>query len=54
MVYSPSITGAGAAPFITTIGLYNSANDLMAVAKLARPLKKITGIPMTFKVQIDI
>ena len=54
MVYSPSITGAGAAPFITTIGLYNSTNDLMALAKLARPLKKITGIPMTFKVQIDI
>ena len=52
--YSPSITAAGATPFITAVGLYNDTNDLMAVAKLARPLKKITGIPMTFKVQIDI
>ena len=52
--YAPSITGAGATPYITAVGLYNNANDLMAVAKLARPLKKITGIPMTFKVQIDI
>ena len=33
---------------------HNNTNDLMAVAKLSRPLKKITGIPMTFKVQIDI
>ena len=54
MRYTPSITGAGSAPFITTIGLYDNNNDLMALAKLARPLKKITGIPMTFKVQIDI
>ena len=52
--YSPSITGAGATPYITAVGLYNNSNDLMAVAKLARPLKKITGLPMTFKVQIDI
>ena len=52
--YSPSITGAGATPYITAVGLYNNNSDLMAVAKLARPLKKITGLPMTFKVQIDI
>ena len=52
--YGPSITGAAATPFITAVGLYNNTNDLMAVAKLSRPLKKITGIPMTFKVQIDI
>ena len=52
--YGPSITGAGATPYITAVGLYNNTNDLLAVAKLARPLKKITGLPMTFKVQIDI
>ena len=54
MQYTPSITGAGAGPFITTVGLYNNSNDLMAVAKLARPLKKPTDLPITFKVQIDI
>ena len=52
--YTPSITGAGAGPFITAVGLYNNDNDLMAVAKLARPLKKPTDLPITFKVQIDI
>ena len=54
MQYTPSITGAGAGPFITAVGLYNNSNDLMAVAKLARPLKKPTDLPITFKVQIDI
>ena len=52
--YTPSMTGAGAGPFITTVGLYNNNNDLMAVAKLARPLKKPTDLPLTFKVQIDL
>jgi len=52
--YTPSMTGAGAGPFITAVGLYNNNNDLMAVAKLARPLKKPTDLPITFKVQIDI
>ena len=52
--YDTSITGAGAGPFITAVGLYNNNNDLMAVAKLARPLKKPTDLPITFKVQIDI
>ena len=52
--YTSSMTGAGAGPFITTVGLYNNNNDLMAVAKLARPLKKPTDLPITFKVQIDI
>ena len=52
--YTPSMTGAGAGPFITTVGLYDNNNDLMAVAKLAKPLKKPTDLPLTFKVQIDI
>ena len=52
--YSPSMTAAGAGPFITAVGLYNNNNDLMAVAKLAKPLKKPMDLPLTFKVQIDI
>ena len=48
--YDTSITGAGAGPFITAVGLYNNNNDLMAVAKLARPLKNPTALPITFKV----
>ena len=52
--YAPSITAVDAGPFKTAVGLYNNDNDLMAVAKLARPLKKPTDLPITFKVQIDI
>ena len=52
--FTQSMTGNGDGPFITTVGLYNNDNDLMAVAKLARPLKKPTDLPLTFKVQIDI
>ena len=52
--YTPSMTGAGTSPYITAVGLYNNNNDLMAVAKLAKPLKKPTDLPITFKVQIDI
>ena len=54
MRFTPSMTRAGAGPYITTVGLYDNNNDLMAVAKLARPLKKPTDLPLTFKVQIDI
>ena len=54
MRFTPSMTGAGAGPYITTVGLYDNDNDLIAVAKLARPLKKPTDLPLTFKVQIDI
>ena len=52
--FTESMTGAGDGPYITTVGLYDNNHDLMAVAKLARPLKKPTDLPITFKVQIDI
>jgi hypothetical protein len=39
---------------ITSVGLYNENNELLAVAKLARPVKKPTDLPITFKVSIDI
>ena len=52
--FTESMTGNGAGPYITTVGLYNNSNDLMAIAKLAKPLKKPTDLPLTFKVQIDI
>lgn len=38
--------------WITTIGLYNPWNDLLAVCKLQRPIRK-TRIPLTFKIVID-
>lgn len=41
-------------PYITTVGLYNRAGELMATAKLSKPIKKCDNVDMTFKVNIDI
>ncbi len=39
--------------YITTIGLYSSANELMAVAKLSEPLKKTPSQEFTLRVRLD-
>lgn len=41
-------------PYITTVGLYNNIGDLIAVAKLSKPIKKADNIDMTFDIQIDL
>lgn len=54
--YWPDLVSSGFAfsPMISSIGLYNDNNDLIAVAKLTRPVKKPTDLPITFRVSIDI
>jgi len=39
--------------FVTTIGLYNAAGDLLAVAKLSRPVEKNDERDLTFRVRLD-
>jgi hypothetical protein len=39
--------------YITTIGLYSSDNELMAVAKLSEPLKKDPTNELTLRVRLD-
>ena len=39
--------------YITTIGLYNSANELLAVAKLSEPLRKDPNNELTLRVRLD-
>jgi len=39
--------------YITTIGLYNSQNELLAVAKLSEPLKKDPTNELTLRVRLD-
>lgn len=41
-------------PYITTIGLYNERYQLLAVAKLARPMQKRNDVPMNFIVRFDV
>lgn len=49
-----NITGSEFAPYITTIGLYNDATELVAVAKLGQPIPKSKTNDMTFVVKFDI
>ncbi len=39
--------------YITTIGLYNDANELLAVAKLSRPVQKSTDKEALIRVRLD-
>ena len=39
--------------YITTVGLYNAANELLAVAKLSEPLKKDPSNEVTLRVRLD-
>ena len=49
-----NITGSYFTPYITTVGLYNDANELIAVAKTNKPIPKVSNVDMTFIVKIDI
>jgi hypothetical protein len=46
-------TGSYLAPYITTIGLYDGDNQMVAVAKLPRPIKSLPDYPVNFIVRFD-
>ncbi len=46
-------TGSYLAPYITTIGLYDNDNQMVAVAKLPRPIKSLPDYPVNFIVRFD-
>ena len=39
--------------YITTVGLYSAANELLAVAKVSEPLKKTPDTELTLRVRLD-
>ena len=39
--------------YVTTVGLYNASNELLAVAKLSEPLKKSVDNELTIRVRLD-
>jgi hypothetical protein len=45
--------GSYLAPYATTIGLYDG-NDLVMVAKLAKPVKIIPNYPINFLIKYDV
>ena len=40
--------------FISKIGIYDEDNELIAVAKLARPVRKTNDRDYTFKLKLDL
>lgn len=46
-------TGSYLAPYITTIGLYDNDNQMVAVAKLPRPVKSLPDYPVNFIIRFD-
>ena len=46
-------TGSNFAPYATAIGLYNDENELLAVAKFAKPMLISPHTDMTFIVRYD-
>jgi hypothetical protein len=46
-------TSERAFSFVTTIGLYDNLNNLLAVAKLSRPVEKNDEKDLTFRIRLD-
>jgi hypothetical protein len=46
-------TGSYLAPYITSIGLYNDDNELVAVGKLGNPIKNLIDYPINICVRFD-
>lgn len=53
-VLADNITGSAFQPYITSVGLYNDANELIAVGKLSQPLPKPANTELTINVKLDI
>lgn len=48
-----NVTGSYFQPYVTTVGLYNDANELIAIGKLGQPIPKSQYNDMTFVVKFD-
>ena len=51
--YVDFVTGSDFSPYVTTVGLYNNDNELMAVAKLAQPLETSQTTDTTILINLD-
>jgi hypothetical protein len=52
--YLSFVSGSDFSPYITTIGLYNDAGELLAIGKLAQPIKKRNDVDMNFLIRLDL
>jgi hypothetical protein len=54
VTYHSFVSGSDFAPYITTIGLYDDYGQLLAIGKLAQPIRKRSDVDINFLVRIDI
>ena len=52
--YRGFVSGSDFSPYITTIGLYNESGQLLAMGKLAQPIKKRSDVDMNFLIRLDL
>ena len=52
--FKSSLLNSNWKPLLTTIGLYNDNNELIAVAKYPQPIKMRDDMRLTFRIKIDI
>jgi len=48
------VTGSNFAPYVTTVGLYDSDLNLLAIGKLAQPVRNDPDLPLTIVVRLDL
>lgn len=53
-VYADNVTGSAFQPYITTVGLYNDSDQLIAIGKLAQPLPKPADTELTIQIKLDV
>ncbi len=53
-LYADNVTGSAFQPYITTVGLYNDSDQLIAVGKLAQPLPKPADTELTIQIKLDV
>lgn len=49
-----NVSGSDFNPYITSIGLYNDAQELIAIGKLSQPLRKPSDTELTIQIKLDI
>lgn len=54
VTYEPFVSSSIFSPYITSIGLYSAGGTLVAIAKLAQPIKKRNDVDLNFLIRIDL
>jgi len=47
-------TGSYLTTYVTSVGLYNDNSELLAIAKMARPIKILPDYPINFLIKLDL